>query len=233
MSSRLRTHAIVLRRVDYGESDRIVTMLTDDAGKITLMAKGARNVRSKLAGGIELFSVSEIVYTPGRGNIGILLSARLQYHASSITSDVERTMFGYDLLKMVHTITEDVVEPGFFAVVQQAIMALGNTSIAVDYINTWVSAQLLTLTGHTPNLLSDINGAVLKIGTCYDFDFEHVAFRPGPDGEGAYGTDEIKFLRIIFGGSTLSATTRIAHASEFSTNIKPLVLSLRQYYLSI
>ena len=55
-----RTHGIVLTRVDYGEADRIITMLTPE-GKITLMVRGVRRIKSKLAGGVELFSVSEMI----------------------------------------------------------------------------------------------------------------------------------------------------------------------------
>jgi DNA repair protein RecO (recombination protein O) len=45
-----RTTAIVLTRVDYGEADRIVTVLTPDAGKLSLIAKGCAKGK-KQAGG--------------------------------------------------------------------------------------------------------------------------------------------------------------------------------------
>ena len=43
---------IVLARTDFGEADRILTMLSPDFGKLHLIAKGVRKERSKLAGGI-------------------------------------------------------------------------------------------------------------------------------------------------------------------------------------
>ena len=55
-SKDLRTKAIVLRRTDYGEADRILQLLTP-SGKRSVIARGVRKEKSKLAGGIELFSV--------------------------------------------------------------------------------------------------------------------------------------------------------------------------------
>ena len=72
----LRTEAIVLRRTDYGEADRILQLLTPE-GKKSVVAKGVRREKSKLAGGIELFSVSEVVIHEGKGELGILTGAKL------------------------------------------------------------------------------------------------------------------------------------------------------------
>ena len=55
-----RTQAVVLRRTNYGEADRILQLLTPD-GRRSVMARGVRKEKSKLAGGIELFAVSDVV----------------------------------------------------------------------------------------------------------------------------------------------------------------------------
>ncbi|MCA9330182.1 DNA repair protein RecO, partial [Candidatus Saccharibacteria bacterium] len=56
------TVGIVLARINYGEADRIVTILTPDHGKIRLLARGVRKIKSRLAGGIELFSINDLTY---------------------------------------------------------------------------------------------------------------------------------------------------------------------------
>ncbi len=108
------TKGIVLTRTDYGEADRIITMLTPDQGKVRVIAKGVRRVKSKLAGGIELFSVSSITYIPGRKEIGTLVSTRLQQHFGNIVKDIDRTMLGYELLKRLNKATEDDVDDDYF-----------------------------------------------------------------------------------------------------------------------
>jgi DNA repair protein RecO (recombination protein O) len=60
-SSRLITPAIVLRTVDYGEADRVVTLFTRDAGKLAALARGARKSVRRFGAGLGLFGVGEAV----------------------------------------------------------------------------------------------------------------------------------------------------------------------------
>src|SRR4051812_49111072 len=57
--ARLITPALVVRTVDYGEADRIVTMLTRQAGKLTAIARGARRSYKRFGAGLSLFGVGE------------------------------------------------------------------------------------------------------------------------------------------------------------------------------
>ena len=58
--NRISTRSIILTRINYAEADRIITFLTPSNGKVRAIAKGVRKAKSKLAGGIELFSISDI-----------------------------------------------------------------------------------------------------------------------------------------------------------------------------
>ena len=55
------TKALVLRGVDYKESDRILTLLTRDMGKVTVSARGCRKKNSPLSAGCQLLCWSEFV----------------------------------------------------------------------------------------------------------------------------------------------------------------------------
>ena len=55
------TKALVLRGVDYKESDRILTLLTQDMGKVTVSARGCRKKNSPLSAGCQLLCWSEFV----------------------------------------------------------------------------------------------------------------------------------------------------------------------------
>ena len=80
-----RTQAIVLRRTNFGEADRILTLLTP-LGQRGAMARGARREKSKLAGGIELFGVSDVVLQQGKIDLATLTSARLIHFLSECFS---------------------------------------------------------------------------------------------------------------------------------------------------
>ena len=193
------TTGIVLSRTNYGEADRILTLITPDHGKLRLMAKGVRKVKSKLAGGIELFSVSNITCIQGRGDIGTLVSTRLLKHYGEIVTNIDRVQLGYDLLKLLNKITEDNSEAAYFELLVQTFQALDEPAIGEELIRTWFAAQLLRLGGHTPNLRTDAAGKPLSPGATYDFDYSAIAFMPYPSG--SCTPDHSKYLRLIFSGN--------------------------------
>ena len=61
------TEALVLRFVDFGESDRIVHLLTPDQGRVAAIAKGARRSRKRFPGTLDLFNHLHVQFArPGR-----------------------------------------------------------------------------------------------------------------------------------------------------------------------
>ena len=96
------TQGVILARINYAEADRILTVLTRDFGKVSLIAKGTRKEKSKLAGGIELFSVSDIGFVEGKGDLGTLTAARLTKQYNSFFNDLTKIEFGYNCLKLIN-----------------------------------------------------------------------------------------------------------------------------------
>lgn len=192
----LVTTGIILNRTNFGEADRILTVLTTDQGKLRLIAKGARRVKSKLAGGIEVFSVSDLTFIPGRSGIGTLVSSRLKRHYPSIVQDINCTMLAYELLRRINRATEDGAEGEYFTVLQAALAALGE-GLSSDLVELWFDAQIIKLSGHRPNLTTDNSGAALSPAQSYSFNFQNMAFAPTGH-QGPYGSAHIKLLRLVF-----------------------------------
>jgi DNA repair protein RecO (recombination protein O) len=225
----LRTRGIVLSRTDYGEADRIITVLTPDAGKLRLMARGVRKIKSKLAGGIELFSVSDITYMPGRGDIGTLISARLSVHYGRIVEQIERVQLGYELLKQLNKATEDETDEQYFAMLDQALAALNDPEVSLALISTWFRAQLLRLDGHAPNLQTDTSGQKLLPDQPYDFDFEAMTFTRHP--QARFNAGHIKTLRLLFNGHTPQALRRVQGIADTVQDVAPLVNTMAVNYV--
>jgi DNA repair protein RecO (recombination protein O) len=66
MNKHFKTTGIVIRKIDLNEADRIVTVLTDEFGKIDCIAKGARRLKSKFCGRLELFYQVDLTCFQGR-----------------------------------------------------------------------------------------------------------------------------------------------------------------------
>lgn len=218
-----QTNGIVLRRINYGEADRIITILTDSHGKITVMARGVRKEKSKLAGGIELFSVSQISFIPGRRDMGTLVSSRLQTHYKNIVKDIGRTNLAFELIKQTDKVTEANCEPAYFELLEQALTALNDNTLAAELIEAWFTMRLLKLMGHEPNLTTDHKGQKLQAGQAYNFDYEHMAFLAHQKGK--YTDKHIKFLRLML--------VRRPQQLNFVTNSADIQSELRELLITM
>jgi DNA repair protein RecO (recombination protein O) len=226
--NQLTTTAIVLSRTDYGEADRILTLLTPDHGKLRLMARGVRRVKSKLAGGIELFSVSSITFMRGRGDIGTLVSARLNKHYGKIVAHIERTMLGYELLKQLNRLTEDEAEAAYFTLMERSFAALDAPDVPTHLIHAWFMAQLLQLNGHSPELRYDAEGRPLAVAAAYDFVVERMAFVPRSSG-GHFSGRHVKALRLLFGDHEPSVLYRVGGLEAVMVECEPLVALMYKF----
>ena len=226
------TKGIVLARTDYGEADRIITFITPDHGKLKAIAKGVRRAKSKLAGGIELFSVSDLTYIVGRGEIQTLISTRLESHFGNIVKDLHRTTKAYEILKFINKATEEAAEAGYYNLLKHALESLNNPEIDTDIIALWFNLQLLKLMGHAPDLHTDINGQKLSPGTDYNFYFDEMKFGKSPDGSGL-APKFIKFLRLGLQARAPQVLGRVEGAEELAVKTQPLAASMLKSYVQV
>jgi len=191
----LRTNAIVLRRTNYGEADRIVQLLTPEHGKLSVMAKGVRREKSKLAGGIELFARCDITVTTGKGDLGILTGSRLEKFYSHIMTDYDRLQFGYDAIKQISKAADALDEPAFFELLDQSFATIDDQAISLPVTKTWFWLQLAVLLGVGANLSTDNHGMKLVEDARYRFDSTDEVFVF--DEQGQFSSDHIKLLRLL------------------------------------
>lgn len=189
----LKTQAILLRRTNYGEADRIINLITP-LGQKSVLAKGVRREKSRLAGGVELLSLSDVVIHEGKSDLGILTSARMQEFYSHIIEDYSRLSTAYWVLKDINKLSRDVDEPEFFELTLQALRALNQPDIALAVIEIWYRLQAAILLGVGVNLATDINGMKLLEDTPYRFDISNMSF--AYDERGEYTAEHIKLLRV-------------------------------------
>jgi DNA repair protein RecO (recombination protein O) len=75
MSGPLKTEAIVLRSIRYGEADRILHLYTQDRGRVSAIAKGVRRTKSRFGGRLEPFFALALVVHEGRSDLLTVTSA--------------------------------------------------------------------------------------------------------------------------------------------------------------
>lgn len=189
-----RTHMIVLRRTDYGESDRILQLITP-LGKRSAMARGVRKPRSKLAGGVELLAESEVLLRPGKGELMVLSSARMVNFYRTILSDYDRLTFAYEVLKLVARASEHVDSPDWFIITREVLAGLDDTKTSLALTRAWFYLQYSRLMGEALSTQRDAQGQVLQADAHYRYDVGEKALVPHLAGE--ITANHIKLLRLL------------------------------------
>ncbi len=101
-----KTAAVILRSLDYGESDRILTFYTADFGKITGIAKGARRSKKRFANILELFSCMQIIFSRrGHDSLALIEEGSILNGYPRIREDLEKTLIASYLLELTDKFT--------------------------------------------------------------------------------------------------------------------------------
>lgn len=225
MPADLRTPAIVLRRTNYGESDRILNLLTPE-GKVAVIARGVRKEKSRLAGGIELFSVADVVVRYGRqaqnspsaGTLGVLTSAKMLNFYSNILADVSTLELASALLKKLDRAAEQTDNPAHFDLLCQSFAGLDRGD-SLDLVSAWFNLNFAHASGEEVNLLCDVAGQPLSPDAAYLWDPLESALRPDPAGD--IRAPEIKLARFL-----LANPLRLAKNIEGLAAVLPPLLPL-------
>jgi DNA repair protein RecO (recombination protein O) len=149
--------ALVLRAVDYGESDRVVTLLTREYGAVSAMARAARKSKRRFAGALEGFAVIAVELTTGRGALSRLESARVTRVFPKLLLNLSGLDAAGALLRLARELLpERAPEPDVFDTLLEALALLDAGSPARP-LRVCCEARILALTGYAPMLWSCVS----------------------------------------------------------------------------
>ncbi|MGH2514803.1 MAG: DNA repair protein RecO, partial [Ktedonobacterales bacterium] len=100
------SEAIVLRRTDFGEADRILTLFTPSFGKVRAIAKGARRTTSRLAGHLEPFTRTQLLLATGR-ELDIVTQAEARERLDALREDLWHATGAWYIAELVDRFLED------------------------------------------------------------------------------------------------------------------------------
>jgi DNA repair protein RecO (recombination protein O) len=101
-----RTEAVVLRRSDLGEADRILTLFARGYGKIRAVAKGVRKPTSRKAGHVELFTRVDLLLAQGR-TLEVISQAQMLDAFVALRENLERATYASHFVEMIDAFTEE------------------------------------------------------------------------------------------------------------------------------
>jgi len=145
-----RTEAVIIRRADFGEADRLLTLITPQ-GKRRVVAKGARKTTSRLAGHIELFTHATLLLAVGR-NLDIVTQSVILHGLNTLRGDLKRIGAAYYAAELIDRLIEEEDEnrPAYDLLV--ATLQALDTSYNLDLVLRFYELRLLGCLGYRPQL---------------------------------------------------------------------------------
>ena len=142
-----RTEAIVLRRKDFGEADRLLTLFTPEAGKIRAVAKGIRKPKSRKAGHLELYTRAILLVAKGR-DMDIITQAETVEAYRPLREELLRSTYGSYCVELLDKFTPDEAEnKPLYDLLAQALGWLAETS-DLALTTRYYELQVLGMAGY-------------------------------------------------------------------------------------
>lgn len=122
------TKAIIIKRSNVGEADKVLTLLTPDRGKIKVLAKGIRWLKSHKAPSLELFSLTSVFIAKGK-TLDLVTETKMLKSYANIRSDLEKVKYAYQFCELVNFISvADQSHRDIFSLLEKALHWLNMTS---------------------------------------------------------------------------------------------------------
>ena len=143
---------IVLRSVDTKEADKILTVLTGDMGKLSVVAKGARSRRSRVTAATQFLAYSEMTVTESH-NWQMLVEANTIELFDGIRQDIEILSLASYFAELVDAVTYADLSAGeILPLLLNALYALGTLKRPAALVKPAFEVKLMALCGFEPLL---------------------------------------------------------------------------------
>jgi DNA repair protein RecO (recombination protein O) len=169
------SEAIILRRHDFGEADRILTIMTPELGKLRVIAKGVRKITSRKAGHVELFTRVKLLLARGR-NFDIVSQAETIEPYRPLREDLLRGSYAHYLSELIDVFAQEGSEDSALYDLLANGLAWVAEAPTPALAARYFEMRLLTLTGYRPQLFR-----CARTGEPVDIDaanVQNVAFSP-------------------------------------------------------
>lgn len=122
-----KVSALVLKRSNFGEADKILTIFTRERGKIKVLAKGIRRIKSRRSPHLELFNYIQLILHQGK-TFAVVTEAKLVEDFADIKKDLQLTGYLFYLAEVLDKLLpEHQPHPEVFAKFLECLGGLGGS----------------------------------------------------------------------------------------------------------
>jgi DNA repair protein RecO (recombination protein O) len=150
----VKSDAIVLRTMKYRETSRIATLYTKESGKISVLAKGARDGKSRLGGALQPMNhVCVLVYMKESRDLQLLTQCDITRSFPGLTSDLDRMASGMAAVELTDAVSPDG-EPNseLFGLLSSTLEAVSSATKQPGNALYYFELHLLGIIGFRPDM---------------------------------------------------------------------------------
>jgi len=163
-----KVNAIVLRRANVGETDKILTLFSRERGKIPAIAKGARKPISRIAGAAELLTFGKFAMAVGR-NLDVVTQVDVRDSFPDIRRDMRKIAHATYLLELADQLTQEhEANPDLFDLLLSALYVLQNGGNA-EVLSRGFEIKAMDILGYRPQLDGCVRCGKAAIGQIINF----------------------------------------------------------------
>ncbi|HEY6736475.1 MAG TPA: DNA repair protein RecO [Candidatus Saccharimonadia bacterium] len=227
-----QTTGIVIGRTNFGEADRVIRLFTAEHGKLSVVAKGVRRIKSRAAGHLEPFGEVNLTLTTGRGSLDVITSARLQWYPHALTTDYARLERAFTLTTRLDRLTEPgESHPKVYRALDTLLREL-DTGPGTALLELWYTLQLLNALGYRPELGQCLLCGYNQPDRAYYFDATRgglVCERDTTPGPPAMSIPAIKLWRLM-SDHPYEQIRQLQNGPELANLTKPLADAFLTYH---
>jgi len=146
------TRALVLREVKYKEADKILTVLTEDEGKLTVCARGALRKGSKITAACQLLTFSEMTLFENRGKWYVNEGQTVEQFLG-LREDIAALSLGVYFAELLEAVSdEDSPNPQVLSLGLNSLFALSRKLYSPEQIKAVFELKLMCLSGYEPGV---------------------------------------------------------------------------------
>ncbi len=148
----LKIQGLVLRVTAYNDTDSLITVLTENQGRLTLKARGIRRKNTPLAAPCQLLAYSEFVLFERNGMYSIKEANSIELF-SSLRDDLAKLSLATYFGQAAEIVSqEDIANPELLSLVLNCLYALSKLELSCELVKAVFELRLACIAGYTPDL---------------------------------------------------------------------------------
>lgn len=215
--------ALVIKSINYSDSDKIFTLFVKDLGKISAKAKGIRKINSKRLSTLDTLNLVRVgLY--GQGDFRTITEANLIFSFSNIKSDLARLKTSFYFLELINRLILETEDNKIYDILLKCLKRLDEKSFSDTRVENYFELNLLDYLGYPLTFTKCVRCEYSEMATrLYSFNYE----------EGGLVCENCQYSENYLDITDLNSIFYLMSLGTVSTNFDFSVIdSILKYYIN-